>query len=77
MITSLLRLPGLDVVHNLPIVLNQGAELYQWGIVDLKEGKLLGLCEATLESARLPQIVRAGHGFNSTTIPLSARWMLW
>ena len=74
--TLLLRLLGLDIKNNFPIALNQGAELCEWRFGYLEEGKLLGMRQATVESARLPHIVRADHGFGSTTIPSSARWML-
>ena len=75
--TWILRLLGLDVRNNIPVALNQGAELSEWRFGYLEEGKLLSFLETTLESARLPHVIRANHGFNTTTISSSSPWMLW
>jgi hypothetical protein len=47
--TWLLRLLGLDVRNNIPVALNQGAELCEWRFGYLEEGKLLSFLATTLE----------------------------
>ena len=54
---------GLDAVENFPVALHQRTELGEFRLVVLVEGELFSSRQAAPDSAGLPHVVSAGHGF--------------